>query len=68
MNKLNQTETLIVTDSRFEKEPVLVDFWAVQRGPCRMIEAVIEELASEYKGRLKVRVSERPFDFSYIHI
>jgi thioredoxin 1 len=49
-----------ITDANFDKEvlqshvPVLVDFWAVWCGPCRMIAPLVEELATEYDGRLKV--------------
>jgi len=60
---------IIVTDATFEAEvlraaePVLIDFWAPWCGPCRMVAPVVEKLAGELAGRLrvvKVNTDENP--------
>jgi len=58
-----------VTDDSFEDEvlksaePVLVDYWADWCGPCKMIAPVLDEISTEYAGRLKVaklNIDENP--------
>ncbi len=49
-----------ITESNFENEvlksdkPVLIDIWAEWCGPCRMVAPIVEEIAKEYDGKIKV--------------
>lgn len=51
---------IVLTNQNFESEvmqsdiPVLVDFWAVWCGPCKMLSPIVEEIAKEYEGKVKV--------------
>ncbi|HEX2897091.1 MAG TPA: thioredoxin [candidate division Zixibacteria bacterium] len=54
------SNAVVVTDASFEQEvlksntPVVVDFWAEWCGPCKMIAPILDEIAREYDGRIKV--------------
>ena len=54
-------ETLVVSEATWDTdvmktpELVMVDFWAVWCGPCQMVAPIVDELAREYDGKLRVR-------------
>ena len=51
---VNLTQDNFETEALKSAAPVLVDFWAEWCGPCKMIAPVLDELATEYQGKIKI--------------
>jgi thioredoxin 1 len=54
MKPITITDENFATEVINSSEPVLIDFWATWCGPCRMIAPIVEELAVEYSGKVKI--------------
>ena len=57
---MSNENVVILNEENFEKEvlnsdiPVMVDFWAEWCGPCQMVIPIVDELANEFKGKVKI--------------
>ncbi len=54
MSEIQLTDATFDTEVIRNTDPILVDFWAPWCGPCRMLTPIIEELAKEYSGKVRV--------------
>jgi thioredoxin len=76
-DRSHPAKPIMVTDSSFQRDvldsdlPVLVDLWAAWCGPCKLIAPVVERLATDYAGRMKVaklNVDENPATASRLNV